>query len=457
MKLKIAMAATTLVLLLATGSFALYRLGIRHVREAPVLPAAELAASTTLEDPTQWTPAQQAEATQRHMDLGLRAGDIDPVTGRAILHYYDPMLPANKFDAPAKSPFMDMLMVPAYAGVNSDDTSTVSISPRLRQNIGIRTGIVTQGSVTPVISATGSVAWNEREQVLLQARAAGFVERLHVRAALDEVAAGQALIDLYIPEWVAIQEEFVALNRLEATGENSLREAAKARMRQAGMSEAQISDVEVAGRILTTSTVIAPSNGIITELLVREGMAVFPGTPLFRIDGNATVWVHAEVPEAQTAFLRAGAAITATTPSLPGSTFGGAIESLLPEIDPSLRTRRVRIELPNTDGALVAGMLMQVRIESTGRDAVPLVPSEAVIRTGTRTLVILAEDTDRFRPVVVETGLEANGQTEIRAGLQVGQQVVLSGQFLLDSEANLGGLETRTETTEGMDAQGETP
>lgn len=400
--------------------------------------------AVTLEDPASWSPAQRAAATQRHMDSGIKAGDIDPDTGLQVLNYYDPMMPASKFDSPGPSPFMDMLLVPAYANNNSDsDSSTVSISPRLQQNTGIRTALVSSGSINPSISATGTLNWNERSAQVLQARASGYIEALLVRAEFDRVVQGQALAEIHVPDWVAVQEEYLALTRMQSNDLASLLEAATRRMKQLGMNDEQIAQFVNTREIHNTTTITAPLNGIITELGVREGATVQTGDMLFRIQGTASLWADIEVPESQTAMLATGAAISATTPSLPGAILNGTVQSLLPEINQTLRTRKVRIELPNPEGNLVMGMLLQVNLAGSSRDNVVLVPNSALIPTGKRTVVIVQENAGSFTPVEVQTGIESRGQTEILRGLQVGQRVVLSGQFLLDSEASLRGLEAR--------------
>jgi Cu(I)/Ag(I) efflux system membrane fusion protein len=137
--------------------------------------------------------AEGEEATRRHMKAGIKAGDMDPANGRKILYYHDPMVPGNKFDKPAKSPFMDMMLVPVYADGDTDQ-GKVTVSPRIQQNLGVRTALVTEGKLSPQVAAVGSIAFNERDQVVVQARATGYVERLHVRATLDRVGKGQPLV-----------------------------------------------------------------------------------------------------------------------------------------------------------------------------------------------------------------------------------------------------------------------
>ncbi|MDH3209226.1 MAG: efflux RND transporter periplasmic adaptor subunit [Burkholderiaceae bacterium] len=433
----------------ATG-FGLYRMGLQQGKGmlATASPAASLASgdqatATANVDPSSWGTAKGEEATRRHIQDGLRAGAIDPETGRRILYYHDPMVPGKKFEAPGKSPFMDMMLVPAYAGSEGTDASKVTVSSRMQQNLGLRTAIVSEGVLSPRVSAVGAIAWNERNQVLVQARAMGYVEELHLRATLDRVTKGQPLLDLYVPDWVAAQEEFLSLHGMQGPGLAALVDAARSRMRQAGMDDAQIQLVESTGVVQAVLTIRSPIAGVVTELIAREGMTLMPGMTLARVNGQNTVWAHAEVPESQAALLRPGARVVAKSPALPGTSFEGHVQALLPEVSPQTRTVKARMELANPDARLVPGMFVQMDLTGAHADNAVLVPTEAIIRTGKRSLVMLAEDGGSFRPAEVETGIEGEGQTEIKRGLQPGQRVVLSGQFLIDSEASLKGIEAR--------------
>jgi membrane fusion protein, copper/silver efflux system len=388
------------------------------------------------------TIAQGEAATRRHIASGIKAGDVDPATGRKVLYYHDPMVPGNKFDKPAKSPFMDMMLVPVYGGADGD-SNQVTVSPRMQQNLGLRTASVAEGTLAPRLAAVGGIAFNERDQVVVQARATGFVERLHVRATLDRVSAGQPLAEIYVPEWIAAQEEFLSVQRMQGSDLAPLVDAARQRMRQAGMSDAQIERVEGTGRTQPRFTLAAPIAGVVTELMVREGMTVMAGATLFRINGLTTVWANAEVPESQAALLRPGARVQARSPALPGATFDGQVQALLPEVNPGTRTLKARVELANPGRRLVPGLFVQMQFIDTRAEKSLLIPTEAVIQTGKRTLVMLAEDNGRFRPVEVELGIESGGQTEVKRGLQAGQRVVVSSQFLIDSEASLRGVEAR--------------
>jgi len=402
-------------------------------------------AASAPQDPDAWSVVQGGEATARHLRDGLKAGDVDPVTGRVILSYHDPMVPGKNFEAPGKSPFMDMMLVPRYAGgANaSADTGAVAVSPRIQQSLGLRTGEVVQGTLAGGFSVAGNVAWNERNQVVVSARSMGFVEKLHVRAALDRVAAGAPLAEIYVPDWVAAQEEYLAITRMPGADLGPLRDAATQRLRQAGMDAAQIQHVVRTGTVQPRFTLRAPISGTLTELMVREGATVMPGMPLMRLQGTATVWAEGQVPEGQVAQLQPGAKVSATSPAAPGQTFEGRVQAILPEVDPATRTLKARLELNNPGGRLVPGMFVQMRFAEPVRQPALLVPSDAVIHTGRRSVVMLAEDGGHFRPVEVRAGREAGGQTEIVQGLQASQRVVLSGQFLIDSEASLRGLETR--------------
>jgi Cu(I)/Ag(I) efflux system membrane fusion protein len=406
-------AALLIVIAVAAGGYAAYRYGLRQGMQA--------------------VPAE----------TGATAASAGAAAGKP-LYWHDPMVPGQKFDKPGKSPFMDMELVPVYASAGADnDDGAVAVSPDVQQNLGVRTAPVTTGRLPSGLVAVGSVAYNEREVALVQARGNGFIERLYVRAPLDPVRQGQPLADLYIPDWIATQEEYLAARRMRGGDTASLVDGARQRMRLAGMSDAQIRLVESSGKVHPRVTVSAPVSGVVAELGAREGMTVASGAPLFRINGLSTVWVNAEVPENLAAKVRPGDAVEARTPALPGRVFKGKVGAVLPEVSAATRTLKARIELTNTGGQLVPGMFATITFASgRGADTL-LVPSEALIQTGARSVVILALDGGKFRPVDVEAGAESDGMTEIRKGLAAGQKIVLSGQFLLDSEASLKGTATR--------------
>jgi Cu(I)/Ag(I) efflux system membrane fusion protein len=450
--LSIGLVAAAALGLLGAAGYGLYMTGMNRGMGMSAVPASTPASApgadgraATAAAPTESVPqsiAQGEEATRRHITAGIKAGEVDPATGKKILYYHDPMVPGNKFDKPAKSPFMDMMLVPVYADSDGDG-SKVTVSPRMQQNLGVRTAEAVAGTLSPQVAAVGSIAWNERDQVVVQARAAGFVERLFVRATLDRVTKGQPLADLYVPEWIAAQEEFLSVRRMQGTDLAALVDGARQRMRQVGMSEDQIAGVESSGRTQPRFTLVAPITGVVTELMAREGMTVMSGATLFRINGTATVWANAEVPESQAALLRVGAKVQVRSPAVPGAAFEGRVQALLPEVNPTTRTLKARLELDNPGGRLVPGMFVQMQFMDTRADKALLIPTEAVIQTGKRTVVMLAEANGRFRPVDVDIGIESDGKAEVKRGLKAGQRVVVSSQFLIDSEASLKGVEAR--------------
>jgi len=450
MKLKpLVIAGVVISALGAAGAagYGLYLFGMQRGMgmNAPVAAAASTDAAASQAPTVGKLPQSIAEgeaATRRHIKAGIKAGDMDPGTGAKILYYHDPMVPGNKFGKPAKSPFMDMMLVPMYADAGGDQ-NTVTVSPRIQQNLGVRTAEVTEGTLSPQVSAVGSIAFNERDQAVVQARATGYVEKLYVRATLDPVRQGQPLAELYVPDWIAAQEEFLSVRRMQGTDLAPLVDGARQRMRQVGMSDAQIRLVESSGRTQPRLTLTAPIGGVVTELLAREGMTVMAGATLFRINGLSTVWANAEVPESQAGLVRPGAKVQAKSPAVPGATFDGKVQALLPDVNASTRTLKARLELANPGSRLVPGMFVQMQFMDPRGEKALLVPTEAVIQTGKRTVVMLAEEGGRFRPVDVEAGIESDGQTEIRRGLKLGQRVVVSSQFLIDSEANLKGVEAR--------------
>ena len=361
------------------------------------------------------------------------------------LYWYDPMVPQQRFDAPGKSPFMDMQLVPKYADDNGDGSAPgVSIDAATSQSLGMRLATVTRGTVTSDITASGVLAFNERDVAIVQAKRAGFVERVFARAPGDVIAAGAPLANVLVPEWAGAQREFLALLGL---GDASLIEAGRTRLRLMGMSDAMIRRVEQRRQTQAVSTITSPIGGVIQALDVRAGMTLAAGQTLARINGLGTVWLDVAVPEAQTGGVAIGQQVSAILPAYPGETFSGKVSAILPEASLATRSLRVRVELPNPKserGArLKPGMTAQVRIAAGDAQSVLRVPSEALIRTGKRTLVMLAEKPGRYRPVEVRTGAESGEFTAITDGLQEGQQVVVSGQFLLDSEASLTGITTQ--------------
>lgn len=357
-----------------------------------------------------------------------------------VLYWYDPMRPEVHFDAPGKSPFMDMDLVPMYAQDPAAGGSRVQIDPRMVQNLGIRTAPATRETFSTPIEAVGVVEHDERRVYAVVSRAEGWVERLRVRAVGEPVKRGQLLAGVYAPTLFAAQEELALAAR---SGDADLIAASRQRLRLLGADAAQIEEVLRSGRAQRHMGIHSPADGVVLELNVQEGQKVPPDMPLMRIADLSQLWLTLEVPEAQAGALQAGQAADARFAALPGRRVTGRVEYVYPRLDPATRTVRARLVFPNKDGALKPGMYAAVSIHGAGREDAVRVPAEAVIRTGRRTMVLVAEGEGRFRPVEVTLGAEHDGRVVVVDGVQAGDEVVTSGQFLIDSEASLRGLYRR--------------
>jgi Cu(I)/Ag(I) efflux system membrane fusion protein len=364
---------------------------------------------------------------------------------RKPLYWYDPMKPDQHFDKPGKSPFMDMALVPMYADDTGDESAgMVSIDPRMAQNLGIRTAAVERSSVTQELHAAGSITIDENRIEVVQTRTAGWVEKLHVRAVGDAVRKGQLLAEIYAPELYAAQQEYLLAVRAQDT---TLTAAARQRLLLLGLGTDQIARLEKSGVAQRRVAYSAPVDGVVTELGVRDGAQLTPGMSLYTLADLSKVWITAEVPEAQAASLAKGFVVAATLAALPDRTFGGRVDYVYPEVNAQTRTVRVRAVFDNPQLLLKPGMFAEVTLGKGQMHEALLVPSEALIRTGTRTTVIVAGGEGRFRAVEVRVGAQHEGQTEVLEGLHDGQNVVASGQFLIDSEANLRGAFGKFDTT----------
>ena len=353
------------------------------------------------------------------------------------LYWYDPMFPQQKFDKPGKSPFMDMQLVAQYAD-DKADAQTLRVDPGQTENLGVRLATVSRGMLATRVMASGVLGFNERDVAVVQARTPGFVERVYTLAPGDVLKPDAALADVLVPEWAAAQEEFLALKRV---GDSALLAAARQRLRLTGMPSALIAQVERSGKVQPVLTVTSPVGGVLQTLNVRQGMTLALGETLAQVNGLGSVWLTVAVPEAQAAAVAPGQTVEARLPAFAGEVFKGTVSTILPQTNADSRTLQVRVELANPGARLRPGLTAQVSLEQGIDQHVLWVPSEAVIRTGHQTLVMLAEEGGHYRPVEVLTGPENDGQTAILQGLQEGQQVVSSGQFLLDSEASLKGLD----------------
>ena len=359
----------------------------------------------------------------------------DKTGEREVLYWYDPMVPDQHFDKPGKSPFMDMQLVPKYAGDVA--AGGVHIDPGLQQSVGIRTAMVEVGTLATELRVPATLTWDLRREAVVSTPVNAIVSRVFVRAPFEPVRRGQALATVLAPEWSSAIAEARALGQAQSGAARSLQGAAQQRLRALGVPGGGSRDGSVA--------LPSPQSGVVSEVLVREGQAVMPGTPLFRINGTDTLWLEAAIPQASNVGIGPGTQVSATVNAVPGETFDGEVETLLPQIDPTSRTQRARIVLRNEGDRLVPGMFAELTLHAEDGAAVPLVPTEALIATGADSRVIVMDENGAFRPVRVQAGRSSGGRTEILAGLKGGERVVTSGQFLIDSEASLSGALQRLE------------
>ena len=366
---------------------------------------------------------------------------------RKVLYWYDPMMPDQHFDKPGKSPTMDMQLVPKYSDGVSD--SDVVIAPGVQQNLGVRTAVVKRGQLASDIRVPGTLGWDLRQERVVSARVDAIVERQFVKTPFETVRAGQPLANLIAPAWGTALAEAEALRQADSASARALQSAANQRLHALGMP----AGAARGGHIILSS----PVDGVVSEIGVREGQSAPTGTLLFRINGNRSLWLEAAVPQAVVAGIKADTPIEASVDARPGETFRGRVENVLPQIDAGSRTQRVRIVLDNPDATLAPGMTAQVSLRPTVQTEQPLVPSEALIGMGEQARVIVLDANGAFHPVAVRTGRSADGMTEIVSGLQGGEKVVASGQFLIDSEASLSGALERLDTNDKAAAPGRQP
>jgi len=353
---------------------------------------------------------------------------------RKVLYWYDPMVPGQRFDKPGRSPFMDMDLVPRYAD-EEDAPAGVGISAAQQQNLGMKTARAELRQLVSPFTAFATIAADERSVTVLSAPAAGVVTKLYVRAPLQQVQAGEALAQLWIPQWTQAQQEYLAVRAL---GDVALSAAARERLKLQFMPEEAIRALERSGKPQTSLILRAQHAGYVAKLDVREGAQVAAMTALFEIARLDPVWLVVDYPQAQAQALSVGSEMVATSESFPGMRFHGRVSELLPQMDTATRTLQARIVVDNPQQQLKPGMFLTVsRAQSAAGAPVLAVPEEAVIDTGSSKRLLLASGKGYFQPVNVETGLTAQGWTEIRSGVQEGDEVVTSGQFLIDSEASL--------------------
>ncbi len=355
---------------------------------------------------------------------------------RKALFYRHPMNPSITADKPLKDE-MGMDYIPVYASAEpgaAGDERQVSISPQMVHNMGVRTARVERGALKRIIDTVGYVGVDENKIRRVQVRTEGWVERLTVNFVGEQVHKGGLLFEVYAPKLVSAQQEYVAMLALDNT---ALQAAARQRIAALGVGEAQIAALEKTRRVPRLTGVYAQQDGVVQSLNIRPGAYVEPATETMTLADLSSVWVLADVFGQDVARVQPGAEAEARFDAIPGKSWHGSVDYIYPGIDSVTRTLKVRLRFDNPDALLKPNMYASVRIDTGAPHEALSMPREALIRTGTESRVIVALGEGKFTARTVEVGGEFGERIEILSGLEEGEQVVTSGQFLLDSESNL--------------------
>ncbi len=380
----------------------------------------------------------------------LKAGMIDPETGKKIKYWTSPMDPTYIRDEPGKSP-MGMELVPVYEeeGEEKEPTSTIRIDPATMQNMGVRLGRVQRKSLVKDIRTVGNITYNETKIFTVNTKFNGWIEKLFVNFVGDEVKKGQPLFEIYSPELVTAQEEYLLAldqyNRLSNSsyarvreGAERLLKASRTRMRFWDLTEAQMEKIGKSGKIQKTLTVYSPASGVVTKKDAFEGHYVKEGVHQYEIVDLSSVWVDVHVYEYELPWVRKGMAAEMDLSYIPGKKYTGKVLFIYPYLDTKTRTAKLRLEFANPGYQLKPGMYANILLKRVVAKNSLVIPQEAVIDSGVRQIVFVAVGEGKFQPREVNIGLEVNeNEFQVLDGLQEGEEIVLSAQFMLDSESRL--------------------
>jgi Cu(I)/Ag(I) efflux system membrane fusion protein len=365
-----------------------------------------------------------------------------------ILYWVAPMDANYRRDKPGKSP-MGMALVPVYTNA-SGDAGKVIIAPEVIQNLGVRTATVQRSPLRRAIDTVGYVEYDETKVSHIHLRTEGWIEQLVAHSEGERISKGEQLLALYSPDLVNAQEEFV---QALALGNNSLTRASRARLVALGIPADQVRELEKTRKVRQNIAIYSPQDGVVSKLMVRHGMYVTPKTQVMSLADLSSVWLIAEVFESQADWVKVGQPAEVSLAFLPGRIWEGTVEYIYPSLDAKTRTLKARLRFDNPDEALKPNMYANVRIFGGAKEDTIVIPVEALIRTGRETRVVMALGEGRFTSRTVTAGIESGDWVEIVAGLEPGEEVVTSGQFLIDSEASLKASMTRMQASDNADEQ----
>jgi Cu(I)/Ag(I) efflux system membrane fusion protein len=365
---------------------------------------------------------------------------------RKVLYWRAPMDPTEIYDRPGKSK-MGMDLIPVYEGEEAGGAGSITINPAVQQNMNLRTAPVERRDLSVVIRSFGAVTYAQDKEFSVNPKVGGWIEKLHVNTIGQRVRRGDPLLEIYSPELVSTQEEFLlalrnreklAASPYENIRQNAARMLSASRDRLAywDISESEIDEIERSGRVRRTILLKSPVTGTVTHKAVVEGDRVGPGMDLLHIADLSKVWVEASVYESEIPLLRPGQKAELELDFQPGTTLEGEVDFIYPYLDRKSRANSVRMIFKNPEGILKPDMSATVRIFAPAIDAALAVPAEAVLHSGTRDIVFVAKEGGTFEPREVKVGVESDeGFVQIISGLFDDEKVVVSGQFLLDSES----------------------
>ena len=420
-------------------------------------------------------PVKEAAAAEK----GLKSGMIHPDTGKKIKYWVAPMDPTYISKEPGKSP-MGMDLVPVYdeEGEDKEPTSVIRIDPVTMQNMGVRLARVERKPLVKNIRTYGSITYDERKIYTVNTKFNGWIEKLYVYFVGDQVKKGQPLFEIYSPELVTAQEEYLlAVEQCGSLcgspypsireGAKRLIEASRTRLRYWDLTDGQVKQIESTGKVQKTLTIYSPASGVVIEKDAFEGHYVKTGEHQFVIADLSIIWVDVDIYEYELPWIRRGMSAQMDLSYIPGKRFMGKVLYVYPFLEQKTRTAKLRLEFKNPDYKLKPGMYANVYLKSVIAKSSLVIPQEAVIDSGVRKVVFIYLGKGKFQPRDVKIGVEGNeNEFQVLKGLHEGEEIVVSAQFMLDSESRLReaiqkmlkisdrGTETKKESSREMQTEG---
>jgi Cu(I)/Ag(I) efflux system membrane fusion protein len=399
-----------------------------------------------LPSPTEQGANSQAQNTANAPGISSKDGTGE----RKVLYWFDPIHPAYKSDKPGIAPDCGMTLVPKYAEDESMakmPMGTVTITPEKQVLAGVRTAVVVRKSLVREIRTTAQIVADETRIAHVHVKVAGYVDKVYVDFVGQLIKKGQPLFTLYSPDLVSTQEEYLIAKRGNVTlgnapfqeiaeGSQSLLQSSRQRLKLWDISDEQIKELDTTGKVNKYLTFYSPITGFVTDRKAFPQTSVTPDTELYTVSDLSTVWADADIYEYEVPFVHLGQRVTLTLSYYPGKTYTGTISYIYPTVDPQTRTVKARIQIPNPGFVLKPQMFADAKLRVDYGTKI-LVPQEAVLNSGTEQHVFVVHDGGLFEPRKVSIGPVMDGNAVILSGLKAGETIVVSGNFLIDSESNL--------------------